>query len=333
LTTMLEFLDNEETTEESLLNLIRERIYLLKESFVSDSSYVRLGYLAWSIALCYYLGSGSGGPPRDSKALPWVYIAAIANCGAAMNLFQCLWESQYGTAPVELTNLIWLVSGSFAGYLSTAACLKDRFPDLYGMTMSLHRRRYWGRSQVAVMNPDPIFKRIMAKLSADPGLIHEEVTDNWKHECGDTPLHFAAAIGHLDSLKLLLQDFGADIESTNAFGETPLFVAVRAGQVKAALNLIEKGAIATCINTDGMSIFHAASWMEDEEAASIAQVCFNLGGRLDLMATEMYTIYGDFLSHGVGSPLCWAAQKNRPSLFRVLVFLHQTYQNPGTRRG
>jgi len=58
---------------------------------------------------------------------------------------------------------------------------------------------------------------------------------------GNTPLHYAASQGHMDVLKLLL-DNNADINSQNGAGDTPLNCAVIADQTEVVSYLLLKNA-------------------------------------------------------------------------------------------
>lgn len=58
---------------------------------------------------------------------------------------------------------------------------------------------------------------------------------------GSTPIFVAAAEGHVDVMKWLMQQ-GSPIDIPCESGETPLFVASQYGQLKAVTWLIENGA-------------------------------------------------------------------------------------------
>jgi len=77
---------------------------------------------------------------------------------------------------------------------------------------------------------------------------------------GFTPLLFAARVGDVDSLRLLL-DHGADVNEVAADGSSPLIVATLRGRVPAALFLLSKGADANA-HGPGYTALHwaAGSW-------------------------------------------------------------------------
>ena len=58
---------------------------------------------------------------------------------------------------------------------------------------------------------------------------------------GNTPLHEAVERGHRDTVQYLLRN-GADPDSTNYFGETPLFLAIDKSYFSIASLLLDYGA-------------------------------------------------------------------------------------------
>ena len=58
---------------------------------------------------------------------------------------------------------------------------------------------------------------------------------------GDTPLHWAARLGHEDVVKQLINE-GAELNSTNSWGRTPLYQAVQGGNKDVVKLLVDIGA-------------------------------------------------------------------------------------------
>ncbi|KAJ0398903.1 hypothetical protein ATCC90586_005262 [Pythium insidiosum] len=75
---------------------------------------------------------------------------------------------------------------------------------------------------------------------------------------GFTPVHHAAARGHLDVLQLLL-NFGWPVDVRNDLGESPLHLASYGGHVPATEFLLDRGANANALTCDGETpLFYAS---------------------------------------------------------------------------
>ena len=78
-------------------------------------------------------------------------------------------------------------------------------------------------------------------------------------ECGDTALHIAAARGHCETARLLVQ-LGASVHACNQGGRTPLHLAAEGGHTAIALMLIkEAGADVDARDYMGYTCLHGAA--------------------------------------------------------------------------
>ena len=88
------------------------------------------------------------------------------------------------------------------------------------------------------------------------------------NKTGWTPLHYAATGGHLDVIRLLL-DESAYIDAESPNGSTPLMMAAGYGSVSAVKLLLEEGADPTLKNQQGMSAWDFARGVNRTDAAAI----------------------------------------------------------------
>jgi len=89
-------------------------------------------------------------------------------------------------------------------------------------------------------------------------LLDEGADVNARDPAGVSPLHRAVGMGHTDVVNLLLER-GADVTATAPFGTTPLHSAAIRGQWRAAELLIEHGADVNAKTTDGQTPLHLAA--------------------------------------------------------------------------
>ena len=88
-------------------------------------------------------------------------------------------------------------------------------------------------------------KNVIIKL-----LIAQGADVNAKTEGGDTPLHFAASMGHKEIAELLIAN-GADVNAKSQHEHTPLHFAARTGEKEVAGLLIDKGADVNAASRNG----------------------------------------------------------------------------------
>jgi uncharacterized protein len=82
------------------------------------------------------------------------------------------------------------------------------------------------------------------------------------------PLHEAARDGDLETVRALI-DQGAVIEAQSERGETPLILAILAGQGEVVEFLLEKGAAVDGRNAGGFTPLHAAAYVGDPVMAEL----------------------------------------------------------------
>eukprot|EP00193_Tetraselmis_chui_P016948 CAMPEP_0177792382 /NCGR_PEP_ID=MMETSP0491_2-20121128/24495_1 /TAXON_ID=63592 /ORGANISM="Tetraselmis chuii, Strain PLY429" /LENGTH=233 /DNA_ID=CAMNT_0019314793 /DNA_START=195 /DNA_END=896 /DNA_ORIENTATION=+ len=90
-------------------------------------------------------------------------------------------------------------------------------------------------------------------------LVFEGASTNQPDEYGETPLHMAAAAGHMEMVRFLVEECRAEINATNWEGWTPLFWSTVRGQVDVSKYLISMGAdIILRTSQDWMPLHYAA---------------------------------------------------------------------------
>ncbi len=85
---------------------------------------------------------------------------------------------------------------------------------------------------------------------------------------GWTPLHYAATQGHLDVMRLLLENH-AYIDATSPNGTTPLMMAARYSTPSAVKLLLEAGADPTLKNDQGLSAIDFAQTVDRSDSANL----------------------------------------------------------------
>jgi len=104
--------------------------------------------------------------------------------------------------------------------------------------------------------------KVQALLNAKPDLVSSRDGN------GDTPLHHAAARGHLDIAKLLLSN-NAPVNATNSVGETPLHSAAATGRTELAELLLVNHANANAKANNGETPLHLAAYSGHKEVARL----------------------------------------------------------------
>ncbi|AZL15016.1 ankyrin repeat domain-containing protein [Rickettsiales endosymbiont of Stachyamoeba lipophora] len=128
---------------------------------------------------------------------------------------------------------------------------------------------------------------------------------NAKDKDGNTALHYAAMLGQTETARILVQELGADVNGTNNYGNTALYYAAQNGDTKTVCVLVQElGANINATDKDGKIALHYAALYGNTKTV---RVLAQLGA--DVNATD---------KHGK-TALYYAAQRGHPETVRVLV--------------
>jgi ankyrin repeat protein len=103
---------------------------------------------------------------------------------------------------------------------------------------------------VAIAHQNAAIIRLLLEKRADAGVVDAE--------SGNTPLHWAARLGHLAAVEMLLRTGQADVNARNKQGETPTWMAVRHGRAIVLSLLLHAGADAVSTR-QGVTLLHVAA--------------------------------------------------------------------------
>ena len=130
------------------------------------------------------------------------------------------------------------------------------------------------------------------------------------------PLHDAAGKGDLATVETLLAE-GAKIDERGTNGETPLILAVLAGNDAVAELLIEKGAGVMATNQGGFTPLHAAAYSGD---IGIAELLLEHGADVNAKSELLVT------------PLHAAAEEDHADMVKLLIARGALARRQGGRR-
>lgn len=134
-------------------------------------------------------------------------------------------------------------------------------------------------------------------LEKNPALI------DIKDSQGSTPLHYAAALGNEEVVKLLLER-GANIDAGSSAGDTPLHWAAYSDRILIVGLLIDKGARIDAVNPNGVTPLHMAASAGHVNAA---ELLIDRGANINAK-----NIFGD-------TPLHWAVFYGHKGMVDLLV--------------
>ena len=98
--------------------------------------------------------------------------------------------------------------------------------------------------------------------------LYRKADINSKDVDGQTPLHVAARVDHVEMAKLLLAH-GANVNEKDTQGKTPLFAAARKGSREMVELLVAHGADINARNNDGWTPLHLVACFAQEAAVEL----------------------------------------------------------------
>ncbi|KAF9768855.1 hypothetical protein IL306_013791 [Fusarium sp. DS 682] len=320
-----DIVENFTGTEEALYDYIRAEEGRSRLQLWAQPEVQILAPVALNLALSYFLGLGT--IVDDDAAIDWLALAAQSLEGNAQYWFCPLEESSGTRVQASVPRRLWATYAVLAGFRSGFSSLKTLDPRLADLAGSMAQKMSWGRSEPQIVRIEPYLERIKIPILSDNAFVDLEVQARIGSESvGERALHVASAVGDLNLVKYLVLEARADVNITNSRNETPIFYATRANNPLVATFLLDHGAQVNHISTEGLSIAHCLSMMDDEHAFELLPRYLERGACLSEVALDTVEDRSDKFSLAAGLPLMWAVFKNRPILFEAIVKSHTKRQ-------
>lgn len=131
-----------------------------------------------------------------------------------------------------------------------------------------------------------LFEGVFAQNKNDvSGAIKAGANVNGKSWVGDTPLHYAAALGNVEIATLLVTQ-GADVNAKSHEDIRPLHFAVEAGKTDMIKFLLTNKADVNAQNNYGYAALHAAAYLND---VGLATLLLNNGANVNIKSKQGVT--------------------------------------------
>ena len=127
---------------------------------------------------------------------------------------------------------------------------------------------HYSKAPSAVIHGDLFEAAKAGDVATIRGLLDQGANVNSTNKQGETPLHAASSANQSKVAMLLIQK-GANVNSTTTGGWTPLHTAARFGASQVVTLLISKGANVTAVNADGRTPEALASAVNNVRMASL----------------------------------------------------------------
>lgn len=139
-----------------------------------------------------------------------------------------------------------------------------------GLTCFLGRNL---RQNFHIFDPE----QLVQELDASPQSVSQVVVNNLGHGI----LHYAAASGAVEAVKLLLDGYNCDINSLSTDGETPLYCACRSGHFETTQALLHRAAN-PCLDTHtGATPLHWVSQFDEDKVRLVVDALKCAGANLE----------------------------------------------------
>lgn len=119
--------------------------------------------------------------------------------------------------------------------------------------------------QISLMTREEVESKILEMLDV---LIDNGADINSNDPSGDTPLNYAASLGHIRIVEMLIAR-GADVNLAGRFGDRPLHNAVHSGNLHMVRIFIEKGAYINLTGRNGWTPLQLAIKTDRQDVAAL----------------------------------------------------------------
>ncbi|KAH8663311.1 hypothetical protein BGZ61DRAFT_539338 [Ilyonectria robusta] len=262
-----------------------------------------------------------------NNALKWLEMASEEGSPSAQAAYHSFAQAAQHHVPAEhvdgvpsvlpLTPMSWLEEATRLGSHLAAEHLRNLDHSAYIQANWQFRTQYCGIGRklyedVLQLHPDLLTSAVLDAVVSGP--LNDE---------GDTALHVAATMGHLETIRRLCS--GVDLNVVNSRGETALLQACRSGHADIAQYLLTLGANSGLVTSNGENVLHwlgAFDMPEEGGLFNLAHMMVMNGASLEQESDENEIFNQHFRSSvGPGTPLCRAVQRNAPAAAEVLLTL------------
>ncbi|KAL9632394.1 MAG: hypothetical protein Q9164_005346 [Protoblastenia rupestris] len=252
--------------------------------------------------------------------LDLVCAAARQGSGPSKSIIFRIYEYFDLTPPPDISSakLSWIADSVSEGAFFLRSELQQADADIYADSVAAFRTSGGFNSPYATSSPLDLLSTAHG-VSQDE--YHELELTSPVNSHGDNALHIAAASDQSSILsELLCRSSPRDINSLNAFGETPLYRACKAGSASNVLQLLSQGADAFIrASEDGPGCLH---WIFHFDASDINHIVDELvrhRAGVHIQSKQKIAIPCPPFTLPVGTALHWAVEMSVPEAVSALL--------------